>query len=126
MVVRIVFRVKRPLWRKRPPNTPVWAATSALLPPSAAIACALGLWSLGADMGLARQFDLSGVFSHWQLWIVLAAVIQLASRMLVRYGAAQRPQPRGVIAFRPNPARRLVTLAGIPQGPVSRSGTRGA
>jgi hypothetical protein len=57
------------------------------------MAYVLAFWRLAADMGLAGESGLRGVFSHWQLWIMLAVGLQATQRIL-----AKRAEP--------SPARR--------------------
>jgi hypothetical protein len=58
-----------------------------MLTPSAAIAAALALWRIGADLNWANSFAIpSGIFSHWQTWLGAAAALQFCSRILNRYG----------------------------------------
>lgn len=50
-----------------------------LLAPACAIAYALALWRIGEDMGWARQFAIrDGLFSHWQVWFGLGALLSMA------------------------------------------------
>jgi hypothetical protein len=47
---------------------------------------ALGLWSLGADLGVAGRFGITaGLFSHWQVWIAFAVAATAAAVKLNRY-----------------------------------------
>jgi hypothetical protein len=65
---------------------------AAMLTPAAAIAAALGLWRIGADLRWANSFVIpSGIFSHWQVWLGAAAAMQLCSRLLNRYGKGSDP-----------------------------------
>lgn len=90
MLVRIRFREGPKLKRKRRKNQHVALALSALLTPAALMACALGLWRIAADLNLSRQFAIpTGFFSHWQVWIGLAAVLELVAIILNRYGKAE-------------------------------------
>jgi hypothetical protein len=58
-----------------------------MLTPAAAIAAALALWRIGADLNWANRFAIpSGIFSHWQVWMGAAAALQFCSRILNRYG----------------------------------------
>lgn len=50
------------------------------------MAYSLGFWRLASDMGLAGQFGITGVFSHWQLWIGLGVVLHASAISLNRYG----------------------------------------
>jgi len=48
-----------------------------ILNPASVFALALGLWRLGADLGVTNPFALSdGPFSHWQVWMVAAGGLQ--------------------------------------------------
>ncbi len=48
-----------------------------ILNPASVFSLALGLWRLGADLGLTNPFALSdGPFSHWQVWMVVAGGLQ--------------------------------------------------
>ena len=60
---------------------------AALMIPASLAAYALGFWRIAADLNLTGQFAISqGLFSHWQVWIALGAVIQGAAMTLSRYG----------------------------------------
>jgi hypothetical protein len=62
-----------------------------ILNPSSAFALALGLWRLGADLGITSEFAISdGPFSHWQVWMVAAAGMQLLG-----YSLRKRFRPAG-------------------------------
>jgi len=98
MVVRIRLRrfAPRPVLRTRR----LALALSALLTPAAAMAAALALWRLGSDLQLTAHFVITqGVFSHWQVWFLVAVALQLASSLLARYaradvGPTTRPRDR--------------------------------
>jgi hypothetical protein len=46
-----------------------------------------GVWRLTADLGFTAGFVISsGIFSHWQVWLATAVLLQLCARMLNRYG----------------------------------------
>ncbi len=63
------------------------SATAALLTPASAMAGVLGIWRLGSDMNWAGEFAISrGIFSHWQVWIAMALVLQIFASLLNRYG----------------------------------------
>lgn len=50
-----------------------------LLTPASIIALAFGLWRVGADLGWTGAFVIpDGFFSHWQVWLALAAGLRLA------------------------------------------------
>lgn len=60
---------------------------ASLMTPAAFSAYALGCWRIAADMKWTGEFAISeGIFSHWQVWIALGAVIQVGAITLGRYG----------------------------------------
>ncbi len=60
---------------------------AALMIPASLAAYALGFWRIAADLNLTGQFAISqGLFSHWQVWIALGALIQGTAMTLSRYG----------------------------------------
>jgi hypothetical protein len=76
--------------QNRRKNRHVALATAALLIPAAVMAYVLVLWRLAADLTIAGQFPISsGLFSHWQVWLTLAASLQLCATGLNRYGKSQ-------------------------------------
>lgn len=88
MVVRIRFRKGRALG-KRPakPNRRLALAAAGLLTPAALIASVLAVWRIAADLNVAGSFAIpTGLFSHWQVWLAAAILLQLCSRVLNRYG----------------------------------------
>ncbi len=63
------------------------AAVGALLTPAAAMAFGLALWRIAADLSWTNSFAIpSGLFSHWQVWLGAAILLELFSRRLIRYG----------------------------------------
>jgi hypothetical protein len=87
MVVRIRFDRGRPVLRKKGKNRQFALALGALLTPGAVMASVLGLWRLAADLKWTGEFGIaSGLFSHWQVWMVSAALLQGGSWALNRYG----------------------------------------
>jgi len=45
----------------------------------------LGLWRLGSDLGWTQDFFIAaGLWSHWQIWFALAAVLNAGAGFLVR------------------------------------------
>ena|SRR5271166_3815601 len=90
MLIRIRFREGPKLKRKRRKNQHVALALSALLTPAALMACALGLWRITADLNLSRPFAIpAGFFSHWQVWLGSAAILEFVAMALNRYGNAE-------------------------------------
>ena|SRR5271163_848263 len=91
MRVRIRFSQGRKVAQKRGKNKHVALAMASLLTPLAVMACVLGFWRLAADLNITKQFPITdGLFSHWQVWVTGATVLQLCAVVLNRYG---NPQP---------------------------------
>jgi hypothetical protein len=68
-------------------NKHVALALASLLTPAAVMACALAFWRLSADLKVTNQFPITdGLFSHWQVWVSGATVLQLFAVVLNRYG----------------------------------------
>ncbi len=86
MRLRIRIPQGRPLQRKAGKNRHIALAFAALLGPAALMAYVLGFWRLASDMGMAGEFGISGVFSHWQVWILIALLLQASGYALNRYG----------------------------------------
>ena len=86
MIVRIRFPQGRRLQHRGSANRAVSAALGALLVPASLMAYSLGFWRLASDIGLAGQFDITGTFSHWQLWIGLGVILHTAAIVLNRHG----------------------------------------
>jgi hypothetical protein len=58
---------------------------SSFLRPAALSAAVFGLWRLTSDMNWTKQFPISnGLFSHWQVWLVVGALLQVAASTLGR------------------------------------------
>jgi hypothetical protein len=90
MVVRLRFRYGPKIRRKPRKNGHVALALGALLTPAAITALALACWRLGADLRVAGQFAIrEGLFSHWQVWMAIALVVQIVAIVLNRYGSGQ-------------------------------------
>jgi hypothetical protein len=92
MVVRIRFGKGLKLGRKREKNKRLALLLAVLLPPSALTAATLGFWSIAADLNWTNSFAISsGIFSHWQVWMGGAVVLQMCARALNRYGKSGDP-----------------------------------
>ncbi len=88
MRIRIRFSEGPRVERRQGKNRHVAAGAGALLSPAAVMAAVLGVWRIGSDVGLAGAFAISdGFFSHWQVWLALAALLQLLAVVLNRYGS---------------------------------------
>lgn len=86
MIVKIRFAQGRPRQHRDGTNRNLSAALGALLVPASLMAYSLGFWRLASDMGLAGQFGITGVFSHWQLWIGLGVILHATAISLNRHG----------------------------------------
>jgi hypothetical protein len=87
MVVRIRFRRGPKVGRTRRANQRLALLVSALLPPLAFTAGVLALWRIAADLKLAGSFAITdGLFSHWQVWMGTAILLEICARALSRYG----------------------------------------
>ena len=90
MIVRIRLGSGARVRHKRRKNQHVALAFAALLTPAAVMACVLALWRLAADLGATGQFPITeGLFSHWQVWITVATMLQFSAILLNRYGKAE-------------------------------------
>ena len=104
MVVRIRLSSGTKVRRKQRKNQHVALATASLLTPAAVMACVLALWRLAADLNATGQFPIpNGLFSHWQVWLTLAASLQFCATILNRYGKSQAVLPESV----EDPERKL-------------------
>ena len=57
--------------------------SAALLQPLALVGWLMAFWRLGGDLQWTRPFAITrGVFSHWQVWIALAAGLQVGAASL--------------------------------------------
>ena len=87
MRVRIRFGKGPKVGKKARKNRRAALALAALLTPAALLASVVGLWRIAADLNWARAFAIpTGFFSHWQVWIAAAVLLQLCSYVLNRYG----------------------------------------
>ena len=86
MIVRIRLQQGRPVARKRRKNRHVALACAALLAPATLTAYVLGFWRLASDMGMAGAFAITGIFSHWQVWMAVAVGLHMTASTLNRYG----------------------------------------
>jgi hypothetical protein len=116
MMVRIKLRQGRPIQRKAGKNRLVASAIGTLLMPAVLMAYILGIWRLASDLGMAGQFTITGLFSHWQVWIAIAALLHIASSSLNRYGRGGTLKGPRLLHFRsrteenPVPAPKKVRL----------------
>jgi hypothetical protein len=120
MIARIRLRRGRPIQRRRGKNRHVALAFAALLVPASLMAYVLGFWRLLADMGIVGQFAITGVFSHWQIWIAVGVSLHLVAYSLNRYGRGgdlEIPRFLSIRTFLGRPAPE--PDAAVPQRKVS-------
>jgi hypothetical protein len=90
MVIRILLSSGTRVRQKPRKNQHVALALASLLTPVAVMACVLTLWRLAADLSVTGQFPITdGLFSHWQVWLTVAATLQFSAILLNRYGKAE-------------------------------------
>lgn len=88
MIVRIRFGGSKPAPKPRK-NRRIAMGLAGLLTPVALLATVLGLWRIAADMNWTGSFAITeGFFSHWQVWLGAAFVLQLCASLLNRYAKA--------------------------------------
>jgi hypothetical protein len=91
MVVKVRFGRGPVVTRRKGKNSRIASLASSLLTMTAISCAALGLWRLGTDLDWAGAFVFSdGLFSHWQIWIGAAILVQYASWRLTRYARHAR------------------------------------
>jgi hypothetical protein len=104
MVIRIRLQRGRPRSNQPGKNRHVAFAFGALLTPAALMAYVLGFWRLASDIGAAGEFGITGVFSHWQIWILLGVLLQGAGYILNRYGRGGNLRVPRILSFHTFPA----------------------
>ncbi|MDQ6759236.1 MAG: hypothetical protein M3Z32_05135 [Acidobacteriota bacterium] len=58
---------------------------AALLIPASVTAACMALWRLSSDLGWTGAFAISnGLFSHWQVWIILAVSLKMTASLIKR------------------------------------------
>jgi hypothetical protein len=100
MMVRIKLEKGPPVQRKTGKNRQVASAIGTLLMPAVLMAYVLGVWRLASDLGMAGEFAISGIFSHWQVWIALGAGLHIGSASLNRYGRGGSLKGPKLLPFR--------------------------
>jgi hypothetical protein len=90
MIVRIRFGRGAKVGKHNRSGRKLALGLAALLTPAAVLATVLGLWRIAADLNWTGSFAIStGLFSHWQIWLGLAVLLQLCARLLNRYGKSE-------------------------------------
>ena len=99
MILRVRLNRGQPIQRKAGKNRHVALAFGGLMMPLALMAYVLGFWRLASDMGFAGESGITGVFSHWQIWIPGGALLQFAGTSLTRYGRGGELNTSGLSIF---------------------------
>jgi hypothetical protein len=87
MKVRIRLRLGPAFAKHLERNRELASLTAALLTPAAVMAAVLGLWRLAADLQWTGEFVFStGLLSHWQVWLMMAAGLRTCASVLNRFG----------------------------------------
>jgi hypothetical protein len=96
MVLRIRFGTGPKVGKKTRPNQRLALAVASLLTPAAAVTAVLAFWRIAADLDWTGSFAISaGFFSHWQVWLVAAALLQFCAYMLNRYAKTGQTSASG-------------------------------
>jgi hypothetical protein len=86
MKVRIRFGPGTKVGRKPRKNRRFALGLAAMLTPAAVLATVLALWRIAADLNWTGSFAIpTGFFSHWQVWLGAAVLLQLCAHLLNRY-----------------------------------------
>jgi hypothetical protein len=73
-----------------------------LVTPASLVVAAMGLWRLTADLGWTETFPISsGFFSHWQVWIALAAGLKFGVSALAAKAAPEEASQPSAKTDRP-------------------------
>ncbi|HWR51160.1 MAG TPA: hypothetical protein VN428_08635 [Bryobacteraceae bacterium] len=87
MIVRIRLRLGPAFVYSLRRNRELASFAAALMTPAAVAAFVLGVWRLASDLEWAGAFVIShGLFSHWQVWIAMAGLLQTCASALNRFG----------------------------------------
>lgn len=63
-------------------------ALATVFTPAALAAFTMAIWRIGADLRWTPAFAVSsGIFSHWQVWMLMAAVFAALASLLRQYGS---------------------------------------
>jgi hypothetical protein len=94
MHIRIRLGRGRRVKQSQPEIRRLATGVAVLLQPAVLAAFVLAAWRFGTDLGWTREFVISaGPLSHWQTWLAIAVVLQVAVVALNRYGNA-KPLPK--------------------------------
>jgi hypothetical protein len=86
MIVKLRFHSGPRIRREGVRNRRAALTASALLTPFSVLAFALGGWRVAADLAWTSSFAIpAGPLSHWQVWLALSFILQVAATLLNRY-----------------------------------------
>ena len=86
MIIRVYFGRGRPVTRRKGKNARAAMLLASLLSLISISLAVLGFWRLGQDLEMVGNFVfVTGLLSHWQVWLAAAAVTQYACWWLTRY-----------------------------------------
>jgi len=106
MRLRIQLQSGRHVQRKMGKNRHLALAAGALLIPASLMAYVMGIWRLASDVGVAGNWGITGLFSHWQVWIALGALVQIGAAVLNGYGRAGEFHLPKFLGLRIHPFKR--------------------
>jgi hypothetical protein len=90
MIIRIRLGNGPRVRRNHRKNQHLALGLAALLTPVAVMAIVLACWRLSADLRVSGEFPIgAGLFSHWQVWLTGAAIVEFLAIILNRYGNAE-------------------------------------
>lgn len=93
MVVRIRWNKYRMQEAPRLQNAAL--ALASLLAPLALLAFAIGIWNLAVTLQWTHNFFISaGLFSHWESWILTAALMILFAWLLNKFANGDEAYPK--------------------------------
>ena len=93
MVVRIRFGRGRAVERRSGKNNHLARLAASFLTLSATCLASFGMWRVAQDLGWAGDFVIAdGLFSHWQVWIGAAILLQWAAWRLLNYAKSAEPE----------------------------------
>ena len=88
MEIRIRIRWTKPGETYRRRRQLIALALASLLAPAALASFTMAFWRIAAAMRWTSAFVVSsGLFSHWQVWLVTAGILVLLAFALNRYGS---------------------------------------
>lgn len=114
MVVRIRFGRGPVITRRAGKNSRIANLSASFLTLISISCAALGIWRIGADLGWAGDFAIQqGFFSHEQVWLGAAAVIQYSAWQLKRYAKSSLAADTEGVPLSEEPSGSAQTAASV-------------